>query len=218
MEDAPGGNEDPVPRIGLVILAAGASTRMGIPKQLLAFRGRSLLRHAAEEALASGCRPVIVVLGAQAERLQEEVSGLPVRVVVNARWAEGMGTSIRAGIEALTADPGVEVVEAAVLAVCDQPYFSARIVRELIAAREQTGSAIAAAGYEGARGVPALFSRALFPELLALEGHEGARRVIQAHPDETLAVPFPEGAIDLDTPEDHARLSGTLQNRDRSQP
>src|SRR5437016_3635961 len=164
MRDEP----SPVPGISVVILAAGASTRMGVPKQLLAFRGRSLLRRAAEEALASGCHPVVVVLGAYAQRLQEEIRGLPVRVVVNARWPEGMGTSVRAGIEALAAGAGADEVEAAVLAVYDQPLFSARIVRELIAGHQRTGSPIVAAAYEGTRGVPALFSRSLFPELITL--------------------------------------------------
>jgi molybdenum cofactor cytidylyltransferase len=207
MGNAGGGGECSVCGIGLVILAAGASTRMGAAKQLLAFRGRSLLRHVTEEALASGCRPIVVVLGAHAERLKQEISELPVRMVVNARWSEGMGTSIRAGIEALMADPAGSAVVAAVLAVCDQPFFSAGIIHELIAAHQRSGRALVTATYEGTRGVPALFSRSLFPELMALDGHEGARRVIQARSDETVAISFPEGAIDMDTPEDYARLS-----------
>jgi molybdenum cofactor cytidylyltransferase len=128
-------------------------------------------------------------------------------VAMNARWPAGMGTSIRAGMEALCAGPGADGVDAAVLAVCDQPFFSARIVGDLIAAHERSGCDIVAAAYAGTRGVPALFSRSLFPELLALDGHEGARRVIRAHPDRTLAVPFGAGAVDLDTPEDCAGLS-----------
>jgi len=196
-----------VPGIGVVILAAGASTRMGVPKQLLTFRGRSLLRHAVEEVLASGCHPTVAVLGARAARLKDEIDDLPVSVVVNARWFQGMGTSIRAGIEALTASAGLNEVVGAVLAVCDQPFFSAAILQELIAAQERTGRAIAAAAYDGTRGVPALFSRSLFSELMALESDEGARRVIQAHPDATVVIPFPEGAFDIDTAEDYARLA-----------
>jgi molybdenum cofactor cytidylyltransferase len=196
-----------MPGISLVILAAGAATRMGAVKQLLPFRERSLLRHTTEEALASGCHPIVVVLGAHAERLKEEIRELPVRVAVNPRWPEGMGTSIRAGIEAVTTDPGGEEIAAVVLTVCDQPFFSAAIIHELIAAHQQSGSAIVAASYAGTRGVPALFSRSLFPELLALDGHEGARRVIQARSDETVSVSFPGGAFDMDTPDDYARLS-----------
>jgi len=144
--------------IGVVILAAGAATRMGVVKQLLPFRERSLLRHTTEEALASGCHPIVVVLGAHRERLEEEVRELPVRVVVNSRWPEGMGTSIRAGIEAVTTDPGGDEVAAVVLTVCDQPFFCAAIIHGLIAAQQQSGRAIVAATYEGTRGVPALSS------------------------------------------------------------
>lgn len=193
--------------IAIVILAAGASTRLAVAKQLLTFRGRSLLRQAAEEALAAGGHPVLVVLGAHAARFHEEIGDLPVSVVVNARWSEGMGTSIRAGIEALTAAVDSHEVVAAVLTVCDQPFLSAALLRELITAHQRSGRALVATTYAGTRGVPALFSRSLFPELLALHGHEGARRVIQAHPDDTLVVPFPEGAFDIDTAEDYARLA-----------
>src|SRR5947208_14502915 len=106
MDEAGRGGRGAMPGMGVVILAAGASTRLGVAKQLLAFRGRSLLRHAVEEALASGCRAVVVVLGAHAARLQEDIDELPALVVLNPRWSEGMGTSIRAGIEALAARPG----------------------------------------------------------------------------------------------------------------
>jgi molybdenum cofactor cytidylyltransferase len=193
--------------IGVVILAAGAATRMGAVKQLLPFGGRSLLRHTAEEALASECGPVVVVLGAHAEQLQDELRELPVQVVVNPRWPEGMGTSIRAGMTAVTAAPGGAGLTAVLLTICDQPFFSADLVHRLLAAREESGSPLVASAYGETRGVPALFHHSLFPELLALDGPEGARRVIQAHAAETATVPFPEGAFDLDTPEDYAQLS-----------
>lgn len=195
-----------MPGIGVVILAAGAATRMGAVKQCLPFRNRSLLRHTAEEALASRCHPVVVVLGAHAERASVEIRDLPVQGVVNPRWPEGMGTSIRCGVNALITGPEGAKVEAVVLTVCDQPYFSADTVRKLLAAQQQSRSPIVAAEYGGTRGVPALFSRSLFPELLVLEGQEGARRVILARTEETVGVPFPEGAFDLDTPEEYARL------------
>jgi molybdenum cofactor cytidylyltransferase len=207
MDEAGSDGTGAVPGIGVVILAAGASTRLGVPKQLLTFRGRSLLRHTVEEALTSGCHPIVVVLGAHAERLQEEIDDLPVTVVVNARWSEGMGTSIQAGLAALTTAAGGDAVGAVVLAVCDQPFFSAAILHALIAAHQRSGRAIVATTYEGTCGVPALFSRSLFPHLIALDGHEGARRVIQGRPNETVVVPFPEGAFDIDTAEDYARLA-----------
>lgn len=192
---------------GVVILAAGAATRMGAVKQLLPFGGRSLVRHTAEEALAAGCGPVVVVLGAHAEQLQEELHDLPVQVALNPRWPEGMGSSIHTGMTALAAAPGGAELTAVVLTVCDQPFFSAHLIHRLLAAQGESGSPLVASAYGETRGVPALFRRELFPELLALTGPEGARRVLQAHAAETAAVPFPEGAFDLDTPEDYARFS-----------
>jgi molybdenum cofactor cytidylyltransferase len=185
--------------IGLVVLAAGASVRLGRPKQLLRHGGRSLLRAAAEEAVRSGCKPVVVVLGAEAERLEPELHGLDVSVVVNTRWREGMSTSVQAGIEALGA------VDAAVMMLCDQPFVTAPLLRRLVEAHEQ-GRRLAACEYGGGLGVPALFDRALFPELQALEGDKGARKVLAAHAAEAARIPFPEGAVDVDTLEDYARL------------
>jgi molybdenum cofactor cytidylyltransferase len=192
--------------IGVAVLAAGASVRMGRPKQLLRLGGRSLLRRAAEEAVGSGCAPVVVVLGAEAERLGPELHGLPVGVVLNARWAEGMSTSVRAGLEALQGHG----VEAAILMLCDQPFVAAPLLRRL-AATYREGRRLVACEYGGTLGVPALFDPTLFPELLALQGDRGARQVIAAHAAEAGRIPFPEGAVDLDTVEDYARHVGALE-------
>jgi molybdenum cofactor cytidylyltransferase len=197
------------PSTAVVLLAAGASTRMGTPKQLLAFRGRGLLRRTAEEAVASRCGPVIAVLGAHAPRLLGELADLPVRVVVNDAWETGMSTSVRAGIEAL----GESEVTAAILTVCDQPFLSDRLFRRLAGTHARTGRPIVAAAYEEILGVPALFHRSLFPELCALAGGEGARRVIEAHAAEAASIPFSLGAIDIDTPEDLARLTAARAAR-----
>src|SRR5437868_1282596 len=104
--------------IGLLLLAAGASSRMGAPKQLLRYEGRTLLRRAAETALASVCRPVVVVLGAHAPQLQPELIGLPLRIVVNTHWEQGMGSSLRVGMETLLQEPKAEI-EAVVIMLCD---------------------------------------------------------------------------------------------------
>ena len=190
---------------GLILLAAGESSRMGEPKQLLVFEGRTLLRRAAEEAMESGCQPVVVVLGALADRMTAELSDLPVRVVINREWQEGLGGSIRAGMEALLAGPDGDLVDAVVMTLCDQPFCTAAVIRRLVAAQEQLNSPAVASFYDGVRGVPALFGRSLFPELLELRGPEGARRILQRHADETLEVPFGDGAGDIDTPEDYAK-------------
>lgn len=192
------------PAVGIVILAAGASTRLGTPKQLLPLHGRSFLRHAAETALASVCQPIIVVLGAYAERLRQEVENLPVQVVENLRWAEGMSSSVGAGIAALEATS--DKISAVVLTLCDQPFVSAQVINQLVKAYHVTGKPIVASEYAGTLGVPALFSRTFFSELKALTRGEQAKKVIRKHAHEVFGVPFPEGAIDIDTPNDYEQF------------
>ena len=184
----------------LMILAAGASTRLGRPKQLLPFRGRSLLRHAAETALASSCRPVVVVLGAFAGRLIRELSGLPVIVAMNLQWKEGLSSSIRAGLKALAPEgPGPKSV---LIMLCDQPLISAQFLDRLVALHQSSGSGIVAAEYGGEGGVPALFSRAYYSELAALRGSRGAKPVIVKYAKHSERIPLPEAAIDIDRQED----------------
>lgn len=194
--------------VGVVILAAGASTRMGTPKQLLPLQGRSFLRQAAETALASVCQPIIVVLGAYAEQLRQEVENLPVQVVENLRWAEGMSSSVWAGVAALDATP--DKISAVVLTLCDQPFVSAQVINQIVEAYHVTGKPIVASEYAGTLGVPALFSRTFFSELKALRRGEGAKQVITKHAHEVFGVPFPEGAIDIDTPKDYEQFQSMI--------
>ncbi|NEQ27068.1 MAG: nucleotidyltransferase family protein, partial [Microcoleus sp. SIO2G3] len=133
------------PLVGLIILAAGASTRMGTPKQLLTYQNRSLLRHTAEVAIASCCHPIAVVLGAQIDRIAPEVNELDLHVVENKQWAEGMGTSIQAGLTTLTAiEPNLSAV---MLLLCDQPFVSADLLNQIVEAYCSTGRAIVACEY-----------------------------------------------------------------------
>jgi molybdenum cofactor cytidylyltransferase len=197
--------------IGIVLLAAGASLRLGgdALKQMLEYRGKSLLRHAAEIACASVCEPIVVVLGANAERLQTELEGLPVRPVLNEQWREGMGTSIRIGVSALTAENAE--LAALLILLCDQPLLTPAHLNALVAAHraDVSGIKIVASEYGATLGPPCLFDRALFEELVALTGDEGARRIIRRHAaagDAVRSIPFPEGAADIDTPDDYRRL------------
>ena len=190
--------------VGLIILAAGGSTRMGTPKQLLSYRGSSLLQHLAEEAIASECQPTVVVLGAYAEQIKLEISHLPVYVVENRQWTEGMSASIRAGIKALNAS--CQNLEAAVILLCDQPFVSFRIINQLVETYHSTGKPIVASEYAGTLGVPALFSKSLFLELTALRGSEGAKQVIKKCIHQVFGIPFLAGAIDIDTPKDYQFL------------
>jgi molybdenum cofactor cytidylyltransferase len=187
-------------RFGVIILAAGASTRMGSPKQLIAYEGKPLIVRAAEAALASRGRPVVIVLGAHAEQVRPVLLRFPVLVTENPAWSEGMASSIRAGIDALS--QLTPSLDAAMIALCDQPAFSAAVVDQLVATQRSTGRAIVAARYSGRLGVPALFLREHFPALGALSGEEGARALINGDPDRVASVHIPELALDLDRPED----------------
>ena len=187
---------------GVIVLAAGASTRMGAPKQLLPLAGQSLLVRTVEAALASPAWPVIVVLGAHAEKIRPALARHPVLVADNPAWAEGMASSLRAGIETLRQFS--RSLDGVVIALCDQPAFSADVVTRLVAAQRDTGRSAAAARYAGRLGAPAFFLREHFPALAALTGEEGARTLLSALGDRVAPVDLPELAVDLDTPGDYA--------------
>ena len=191
-------------RFGAVILAAGASTRMGTPKQLLEVGGQPLLLRAVDAALASPAWPVVVVLGAHAEKIRPLLASRPVLVTENPAWAEGMAASIRAGVTTL--QQFSRALDAALIALCDQPAFSADIVGQLVAAQRATGRSIVAARYAGRHGAPALFLREHFPTLTHLTGEEGARALLNDDPTRVAAVDLPALAVDLDTPGDVAAL------------
>jgi molybdenum cofactor cytidylyltransferase len=193
--------------IGVVILAAGASTRMSIPKQLLQFRGQTFLRRAASVALEAGCRPVVVVTGANAAACRESLRGLDVLEAENQQWESGISSSVRVGVEALvTANARIVAV---VLMLCDQPFVTRDVIVGLARAHYETGCSIVASRYGGSYGVPALFGKAHFAELATLEGAAGAKQVIQKHLRKVQLLAFPEGEIDVDTPDDFARLEST---------
>jgi molybdenum cofactor cytidylyltransferase len=190
--------------VGAVILAAGASTRMGVPKQLLQFHGETMLRRAASVAIEAGWQPVVVVTGADAAASRKALRGLDVREAENLQWESGISSSVRVGIEALvTANPQIAAV---VLTLCDQPFVTREIIAQLVAAHRETGRSIVASRYGGSYGVPALFDKIHFAELATLEGAAGAKQVIQKHLPKVHLLPFPEGEIDIDTPDDLARL------------
>lgn len=176
---------------------------MGKPKQLLRYQERTFLHHALEVALASMCRPIVVVLGAHAEQVRPEIEHLGVQVLENQQWSEGISTSIRVGIQALNATCQIE---AAVVTLCDQPFVSAQIINQLVVAYKRTSQPIVACEYGGTLGVPALFSRSLFAELIGLKGDRGAKQMIKEYAQQVLSISFPEGAIDIDTPRDYEQL------------
>ena len=190
--------------VGVVILAAGSSSRMGRPKQALRFGGSSLLRQCALAALGSVCTPVIVVTGANADISARELEGLDVRQVFNQHWKGGMASSIRAGInDLLDACPETD---GCVILLCDQPFVTSDAISRLVFASRWAGKAIIASRYAGTFGVPALFNSSLFEELTQLEGTTGAKTVIARLAAETHFIDLPDGAVDIDTPDDYQQL------------
>jgi molybdenum cofactor cytidylyltransferase len=186
----------------IVILAAGNSSRLGFPKQLLQYKNKSFLRLIAEKCLAVRSLEVIAVLGFESDRMRRELDEVPIRVVLNPGWREGIASSIRAGINALHPQ-----AEGALISVCDQPAVTTELLGQLISLCSHE-KPIAATDYNQILGVPACFGRSVFPELLVLQGDAGAKRVIAKDKARVLSYPFPQAAIDIDTPQDYQnRLS-----------
>jgi len=179
--------------------------RLGQPKQLISFRGRSLVRRIIDAACEAGCSPVVVVTRSEDETLHSELDRAGIVMVQNQHWSRGIGSSIRCGIEALTnSSPDVE---ASVLLLCDQPAVDARVIQRLIALRETTGKNIVASNYANTLGVPALFTRSVFQELLSLDDDAGAKSIVLRTPERVASLSFPEGQIDIDTWEDWEKLN-----------
>jgi len=191
---------------GAVILAAGGSSRFGQSKQLLPFRGKTLLRTIINAACEAGCSPVVVVIGSNDEKIHPELAHAKVIEVRNANWQRGIGSSIRSGVQALI-DYAPDVA-AILLLVCDQPAVNARVIENLIATRETTKKEIVASSYADTVGVPALFDRSLFERLLSLGDEAGAKSIILQNLDRVAQFAFPEGAIDIDTWEDWEKFNG----------
>lgn len=185
--------------VGAIILAAGGSARFGQPKQLLSWRGESLVRRAARSAREAGCARVTVVAGEARDRIENELRGTAAVIVENPEWRRGLGTSIRCGLRHLLSDSELDAV---VLLACDQPYVDANVVQSLIAQRENSRKPIVACSYAGTLGVPALFDRACFEALLALADDSGAKALIEARSTDVAQIEFEKGAIDIDTPGD----------------
>jgi len=191
-------------RIAAVVLAAGGSARFGEPKHLIPLRGKSLVRRITDAARGAGCSPIVVVIGSDDEKVRHELGHAGVVIVQNRQWQRGIGSSIRCGIqELINSSPEVE---AGVLLVCDQPAVDARVIGCLIALRETTGKSIVASSYADTLGVPALFDRCIFDELLSLRDEEGAKSIVLRSRDRVASFPFPEGEMDIDTSEDWKKL------------
>jgi molybdenum cofactor cytidylyltransferase len=187
------------------LLAAGASVRLGQPKQLLTYHGKSFIQNMISAAVSAKLHPVIVVLGANAALISGEITNNNVHLVRNNEWEEGIASSIRCGIKTLQKIDAA--YDAAILMVCDQPYIEASLLNDILASQEKTGTPVAAAYYNGVAGTPALFHKEIFSDLLSLRGDKGAQKILRQLADRVTTVPFPMGIIDIDTKDHYEKLT-----------
>jgi molybdenum cofactor cytidylyltransferase len=189
-------------KTGIVILAAGNSSRMGETKQLMKYKGKTFLQHIIGEAKNANLEPVICITGFQSDLIRENITGMGVSVVYNARWPEGMGSGIVAGINQLL----LWEVDAVILAVSDQPYVSSRLFETMQQLKNQSGKGIIACSYAGILGTPVLFGNVYFSQLKSLDGNQGAKNIVKANLSDVCPVEFEKGNIDIDTKEDYEHL------------
>jgi molybdenum cofactor cytidylyltransferase len=189
------------------VLAAGAASRFGSPKQLARISGRPLLHNTVSNAVEITGAATMVVLGAYAAELAPLLGHTPASVLINREWHEGIGSSIRRGIAALPS-----ACTAVMIVLADQAAITTQDLQRLVSAWKRQPEYVAAALYSGSTGVPAIFPRSRFAELSQLRGDIGARRLLQRNPDRVVRVPMDSAALDIDTPEDLLSLSAGQQN------
>lgn len=197
-------------KISLILLAAGESSRLGTPKQLLMYKGKNLMQHTIDLAQTLGMETVIV-LGAFKEEILGQVDVLGIEVVENMNWSEGLASSIRCGLRSvLETNPETEAV---ILVLCDQPFLTAEILREIIEKYYSSGQSIVHCSYGDVSGPPTLFHKSLFPYLMELKGGQGAKKVVGMFPDQVAYVDFPKGKLDIDTTADYHQLLQTESDK-----
>lgn len=195
-----------MPEIGIIILAAGRSQRMGRPKQLLKIGEISLIQHVVNIALNTTYAPIVVVLGSNFELIKKEITDFEVAPIFNPNWENGMGTSVAAGVEAIQKlNPKLKAV---IILLVDQPLLQPKLLNDLENLYKVSNKKIVASKYNKTFGVPAIFDQSVFEVLKSLDGNKGAKKVIQQfiEKDEVAFVDFREGGFDLDTQKDYERF------------
>ena len=189
---------------GIIILAAGSSSRFGNTKQLLHFNGKTLLQHAIGEAIDAGAEPIVVVTGANADEISKEIENEKVGIVFNKEWEQGMASGIVIGLKkAITLNKELEKV---IITVCDQPFVSSLLFQQLFQEQNKSAKHIVASAYADTIGTPALFTIKYFDALMGLTGEQGAKILLKKYSEDLAAVDFPGGDIDIDTQEDYENL------------
>ncbi len=186
------------------MLAAGSSARLGKAKQLLQYKGKTLLQHSVETAINTTINPIVVVTGCNADLIAGQINNMPVDIVVNEKWQDGMASSIVCGLNFLLSK--YPLADGVIFMMSDQPFVSAALLNSLLITQQQTAKEMVASCYNNTIGVPALFHKTFFPQLLWLSGDAGARKILQQHSSEVATVSFAQGNIDIDTEEDYEKL------------
>jgi len=189
---------------GIIILAAGNSSRLGKPKQLLTFRGTTLLEIVTRAAIESGCKPLVVVLGAYSSEISKQQQDPNINYIINDSWQEGISSSIAAGLTAIMNQD--QEVGQVIIAVSDQPFISSAVFLDLIKKQEETGKNMVTSSYAQTIGTPALFNKKYFDQLLSLTGNHGAKHILEQHPEDIASILFEAGKIDIDTETDYDNL------------
>ncbi len=191
-------------KTGIIILAAGESTRLGYPKQIAKYKEKTLLQLAIDAANGCNAEKRVLVLGANRDEIKKTFSGASIPNIPNPHFAKGMSSSIKIGLEyMLRFDQPDQVI----IMLCDQPFVDAKVLNKLIATQEKEGKGIVACAYSKTVGVPILFGKAYFDELMELKGDEGAKNIVLAHEHDLVTVSFPKGKVDIDTEEDLRELN-----------
>jgi molybdenum cofactor cytidylyltransferase len=200
--------------ITAIVLAAGSSSRLGQSKQLLQVEGEPLLRRIARTACDSNVDRTLVVLGDNEREHGRVIRDLPLYICIHAGWEKGMGSSLKAGmdfIQSYLAD-----TTAVVVLVCDQPLLTADHLNNLIGKYRNAKAPVVASTYSGVTGVPAIFDASLFAEIRSIDDKHGARQIIDMHKGDVQQVEFPEGELDIDTPEDYQRFKESLRAQEEA--
>lgn len=190
-------------KTGIIILAAGESSRLGYPKQIAKYKDKTLLQLAIDAANGCEAHKRVLVLGANRDEIKKTFPGSSIPNIPNPHYENGMSSSLKIGMEYMLKFDSPEQV---IIMLCDQPFVDTKILTKLISTQAKEAKGIVACAYSKTIGVPILFGKTYFEELMNLKGDEGAKKIAQEHEEDLVTISFPKGKIDIDTEQDLEEL------------